>query len=77
MNRKGQTFAIALVLDLNRDYEFRYLLDGRDWRNDDKADAYICNPFGSENSIVTTYPNVAFIRNKTLIEAHFQISHLI
>lgn len=33
-------------------HEFRYLVDGTEWRNDEEADDYVSNPFFSENSVV-------------------------
>ncbi len=33
-------------------HEFRYLVDGREWRNDEAADEYVPNEFFSENSVV-------------------------
>ena len=33
-------------------HEFRYLVDGKEWRNDEEADDYVPNPFFSENSLV-------------------------
>lgn len=33
-------------------YRFRYLIDGETWENDDAADTYIPNEFGTEDSIV-------------------------
>jgi len=33
-------------------YRFRYLLDGEVWENDDSADEYIPNEFGTEDSVV-------------------------
>lgn len=35
-------------------YRFRYLIDGEVWENDDAADAYIPNEFGTEDSVVQT-----------------------
>ena len=32
--------------------EFRYLVDGHRWRNDEDADSYISTPFFSENSVL-------------------------
>ncbi len=34
--------------------QFRYLLNGRRWENDESADAYWPNEFGSDNSVVLT-----------------------
>ena len=49
-NKKGYETVIELAA--GRKYEFRYLVDGRTWVNDFKADAYVPNSFGSENSVV-------------------------
>lgn len=49
--------AYRLILDLPRDreYQFRYLIDGERWENDWEADNYLPNPTGdSENSVVVT-----------------------
>lgn len=32
--------------------EFRYLVDGNEWRNDEAADRYVANPYWSENGVV-------------------------
>ena len=45
---------ITVDLDAGRDYQFRYLVDGREWHNDWQADAYVPNPFGGDNSVVRT-----------------------
>jgi len=45
---------ITLELDAGRQYEFRYLLDGKEWTNDDHADDYIVNPYAGVNSVVDT-----------------------
>jgi 1,4-alpha-glucan branching enzyme len=45
---------LTLELDTGRQYQFRYLLSGREWMNDTAADAYHPNEFGSDNSIVHT-----------------------
>ena len=50
--RKGGAFSTSLTLAAGREYRFRYLLNGEDWRNDENADAYLPNPFGSEDSVV-------------------------
>jgi len=55
MNRKKDQFVITLDLDLNREYQYRYLVNGQEWHNDEAADKYTPNSFGGENSVVTTY----------------------
>jgi len=51
--KKDGTFYIVLTLDTSHDYQFRYLLDGERWENDWQADAYVENPLGGENSVVS------------------------
>lgn len=34
------------------EYEFRYLVDGNMWVNDEAADGYRMGPFGADNSVV-------------------------
>lgn len=46
-------FSVTVDLETGRDYQFRYLVDGARWENDDEADRYEFSPFaGSENSVV-------------------------
>lgn len=33
-------------------HEFRYFIDGVEWRNDEAADRYVSNPFFCENSVI-------------------------
>ena len=46
-------FRLTVELPAGRTYRFRYLLDGERWENDWAADAYVPNPFGGEDSVVT------------------------
>ena len=50
--RKNGSFSRTMSLEPGRSYCFRYLLDGERWENDDGADGYVPNPFGSEDSVV-------------------------
>jgi 1,4-alpha-glucan branching enzyme len=56
MEKKSKTFKVTLDLDLGREYEFRYFVNGSEWQNDDDADDYYHNQFGGQNSVVKTYP---------------------
>jgi 1,4-alpha-glucan branching enzyme len=50
--RKDGSYSITLDLPVNREYQFKYLIDDR-WENDWKADSYRSNPTGDcENSVV-------------------------
>jgi 1,4-alpha-glucan branching enzyme len=51
---KDGRFTKYLYLDLDQRYEFRYLVDGREWINDWEADDYVSNPFSGDNSVVVT-----------------------
>ena len=50
---RDQDWSITVDLELNREYQFRYRKDG-EWINDNQADAYSQNPYGSDNFIVRT-----------------------
>lgn len=50
--RKDGSFTMMLWVDAGRQYRFRYLLDGERWVNDQTADGYVANPFGSEDSLL-------------------------
>jgi 1,4-alpha-glucan branching enzyme len=50
---RNEVWTITVDLELNREYQFRYLKDG-EWMNDNQADAYAQNPYGSDNFVVVT-----------------------
>ena len=50
---KNGGFSVTLPLEAGREYQFRYLLDGKSWENDWEADKYIPAPFShTDNSVV-------------------------
>ena len=49
---KDGRFKLAIDLDTNQVYQFRYLVNGTDWQNDTEADDYYPNPFSGDNSVV-------------------------
>ncbi|MEZ4388138.1 MAG: isoamylase early set domain-containing protein [Candidatus Krumholzibacteriia bacterium] len=50
---KSGEFKVTLDLEVGREYQYRYLLDGRVWTNDDGADRYVpAGVPGEENSVV-------------------------
>ena len=54
-NCSDGSFSVKLELDVNKEYQFRYLLDGYKWENDWKADKYIPAPYSNaDNSVVVT-----------------------
>ena len=51
--KKNGAFTLTLELDINREYQFRYLFDDEKWVNEPEADKSVPTPFGdSENSVV-------------------------
>ena len=52
--RKDGGWQIAVDLEPGGEYQFRYLVDEQWWLNDPQADGYVPNPYGEQNSIVTT-----------------------
>ena len=52
MEKKKDKWEITKRLKPENNYRFRYLIDGEIWKNDDAADAYEPNEFGTEDSVV-------------------------
>jgi hypothetical protein len=51
--RKDGSFSVTIDLDCDREYQYKYLIDGKTWENDWSADKYIPSPVGDgENSVV-------------------------
>jgi 1,4-alpha-glucan branching enzyme len=48
------TWGFTLSLDPDREYQFRYLVNGTSWQNDAAADKYVPNAYGDDNSVVVT-----------------------
>lgn len=56
MRQNGEgRWTTTLDLEPRRAYQFRYLVDG-EWMNDNEADAYAFNQYGTHNFIVVTDP---------------------
>ncbi|WP_395343688.1 isoamylase early set domain-containing protein [Ningiella sp. W23] len=50
---KNGSFSSTLELSKDNEYQFRYLLDDKEWENDWNADAYVPSPVSfDENSVV-------------------------
>ncbi|BBN83278.1 1,4-alpha-glucan-branching protein [Pseudoalteromonas sp. A25] len=52
--KKDKAFKLKQRLPVDKQYHFKYLIDGKQWDNDTQADAYVPNSFGTDNSIVNT-----------------------
>ena len=47
------SFSLLVEFEKGHEYQFRYLLDGKDWANDTDADKHVTTYFGdSENSVL-------------------------
>jgi|TARA_B110000902_G_scaffold185188_1_gene209674 1,4-alpha-glucan branching enzyme len=55
-NKQTQSFKTKVRLPKGKKFHFRYFLNNTEWENDYKADQYLPNEFGSENSVVNTNP---------------------
>ena len=53
MKATATAYTATVELEMGKDYQFRYLIDNKEWENDWKADAYAATPFGVENSVVS------------------------
>lgn len=47
---------LTVDLELGHAYQFRYLAGSDHWLNDSNADAYVLNPYGTDNFVVVTDP---------------------
>ncbi len=52
LEKNKDNWEVTLRLKPENKYRFRYLLDGVKWENDDAADDYVPNEFGTEDSVV-------------------------
>lgn len=53
VKRKNGYFSVSVQLDTEQDYEFRYFIDDNIWTNDDTADTFVKNTFGTENALLS------------------------
>ncbi|GAU09394.1 isoamylase early set domain-containing protein [Desulfoplanes formicivorans] len=50
---KNGSFKVCVNLEIGREYQFRYLVDEKEWENDCEADKFVATPYGdSENSVI-------------------------
>lgn len=49
---KSGEFTISVSLEKDKEYQYRYLVNGNIWKNEENADKYVANNFNSENSVV-------------------------
>ena len=54
VRRKTGVYNVTIDLEKDREYQFRYLIDGETWENDWAADAYTPTAIpGVENSVIS------------------------
>ncbi len=51
---KSGVWKATVDLDKDSTYQFRYLIDGVTWENDQSADGYVANNVDGDNSVVVT-----------------------
>lgn len=49
---KNGSFKVNINLESNKEYQFRYLVDGTMWLNDEAADSYVQNNISNEDNCV-------------------------
>jgi len=49
-------WSLTVDLEVGRAFQFRYLCDCGHWLNERQADAYVVNPYGSDNFVIITDP---------------------
>ena len=52
LRKKDGKWACTVALKPGNTYQFRYLADGQNWLNEEKADGFEANVFGSQNSVI-------------------------
>ncbi|MDR9418234.1 isoamylase early set domain-containing protein [Gracilimonas sp.] len=52
LEKKEGSWTTTLRLKPENEYNFKYFVDRKRWENDDAADKYVSNSFGTENSVV-------------------------
>ena len=50
---KNGDFTLVKELETGQEYRFRYLIDEDRWENDQNADRYTPNPYGSDDSVIS------------------------
>jgi len=52
LKKKNGAWEGTVRLQPKSEVRFRYFIDGSNWANDEQADAYVPNDFGSEDSVI-------------------------
>ena len=54
MKKTKGVWKTTVELDKEQEYQFRYLVNGSEWHNDEAADKYVPNNINGDNSVVVT-----------------------
>ena len=57
MNKVKGVWKATVEVDQNHEYQYRYLVNGSEWLNDNQADKYVPTNLDGDNSVVVTYNN--------------------
>ncbi|MBN2484631.1 MAG: isoamylase early set domain-containing protein [Bacteroidales bacterium] len=49
---KNGDFSVTLTLEKGKEYQYKYLINSKEWINDPEADKYLPNAFQGDNSVV-------------------------
>ncbi|HET6566470.1 MAG TPA: isoamylase early set domain-containing protein [Rhodothermales bacterium] len=52
LDKKRSVWTKTISLKPGQTYQFRYLVDENNWRNDERADRYEPSPYFSENGVI-------------------------
>jgi 1,4-alpha-glucan branching enzyme len=52
MKKVNGAFSVSVNLKKGMEYQFKYLIDGKEWLNENEADKMVPNPFHTDNSVV-------------------------
>lgn len=52
LEKKNGAWETTIRLEPGTETRFRYFIDGKTWANDDAADAYVSNEYGSDDSLL-------------------------
>lgn len=52
LEKKKGKWTTTIRLKPENEYRFKYLIDGERWENDDAADQYVQNDFGTDDSVI-------------------------
>jgi 1,4-alpha-glucan branching enzyme len=53
MKQVDGSFVATVELECGHSYHFRYYINNKEWHNDEKADWYSVNPYGSMNCVIS------------------------